>query len=185
LFIFTPCCGGRVRTARATFSITDSAEMTMAQITYYSAEGYEKLKNELHHLKTRERQSVAQAISEAREKGDLRENAEYDAAKEEQGKLEARIAMMEDQMANARILDGSNIDNSKVFILSTVTVRNAKLNKQMDYTLVSANEADIKLSKISVDSPIGSALLGRKVGDKVEVRAPAGLIELEVLHIRR
>jgi transcription elongation factor GreA len=157
----------------------------MAELSYYTREGFEKLKQELHDLKTRERAAVAAAIAEAREKGDLRENAEYDAAKEEQGKLEARIAQMEALMANARILDDTDVDTSKVFILSTVKVMNHKMKKEMTFTLVAAKEANIKEGKISVDSPIGSALLGHSVGDKVIATVPAGEMELEILEITR
>lgn len=157
----------------------------MADIQYYTPHGYEELKEELNRLKTEERANVAQAIAEAREKGDLRENAEYDAAKEEQGKLEARIAKMEDQLANARVLNEENMDASKAFILSTVKVYNEKMKREMQYTLVNANEANIKEGKISVDSPIGKALLGQEVGSKVTVDAPAGKIDLEIREITR
>lgn len=157
----------------------------MAQVAYYTPEGYEKIKNELHELKTKGRAEIAREISEAREKGDLRENAEYDAAKEAQGKLEARIANLENTLANARILDDDAIDTSKAFILSTVRVLNKKFKKEFNYTLVSPNEADIKAGKISVESPIGKALLGSAAGETVVVNAPAGKIELEVLEISR
>lgn len=157
----------------------------MADLSYYTPEGFEKLKQELHDLKTRERTAVAAAISEAREKGDLKENAEYDAAKEEQGKLEARISKMETLLANARVLDYSTVDNSKVFILSTVRVMNHKMKKEMSFTLVAGQEANVKEGKISVDSPIGTALLGHSVGDKVKAQVPAGEMELEILEITR
>jgi len=157
----------------------------MADVSYYTQEGYDKLKQELQELKTRGRSEVAEAISEAREKGDLKENAEYDAAKEAQGKLEARIAKLEQVMANARILDDSEMDMSKAFILSTVKVNNLKMKREMSFTLVSAQEANIKNGRISVESPIGKALLGRSVGEKVEVQAPAGAFQLEILDISR
>lgn len=155
------------------------------QIAYYTAEGLKKLKDELHHLKAVERPRISQQIAEARDKGDLSENAEYDAAKEAQGLLEARIAKMEDLVANARLVDESQLDNSKVFILSRVKIRNLNSNSEVEYTLVAENEANLAEKKISVDSPIGKGLLGKKVGDVAEVQVPAGRIRLEVLKISR
>ncbi len=157
----------------------------MADVSYYTQEGYDKMKAELHELKTKGRAEVAQDIAEAREKGDLKENAEYDAAKDAQGKLEARIAKLEQELGRARIVDESQIDDSKAFILSTVKVRNKKMKRDFSYTLVSAKEANIKEGKISVESPIGKALLGKEKGETVVAKVPAGDIELEILDISR
>jgi transcription elongation factor GreA len=156
-----------------------------SQVAYYTAEGLKKLKDDLHQLKTVERPKISQQIAEARDKGDLSENAEYDAAKEAQGLLEARIAKMEDLVANARLVDESQLDNSKVFILSKVKIKNANTNAIVEYTLVAENEANLADKKISVDSPIGKGLLGKKVGDVAEVKVPAGILKLEVLEISR
>jgi transcription elongation factor GreA len=155
----------------------------MSEIVYLTKEGLEKMKQELHHLITVERPKASQAIAEAREKGDLSENAEYDAAKEAQGLLEMKISKLQDAIANSRILDPSQLDTSKVSILSRVKVLNLKVNKEFTYNLVSEKEADLKLMKISVKSPIGSALLGKSVGDKVEVQTPGGVILMEILEI--
>jgi len=152
---------------------------------YLSKEGYEKLDKELRDLKTRGRKEIAEEISEARSKGDLSENAEYDAAKEAQGHLEKRIAELENTLATATIIDDREIDSSKAYVLSTVTILNKKANKEMKYTLVSKDEADFKKGKISVDSPIGKAILGKEVGDEVKVNVPAGTLELEILNIER
>ncbi|MEY3849891.1 MAG: transcription elongation factor GreA [Bacteroidota bacterium] len=157
----------------------------MSNIAYYTAEGLKKLKDELHHLKMVERPKISQQIAEARDKGDLSENAEYDAAKEAQGHLEARIAKMEDLAANARLIDDSHIDNSKVFILSRVKLKNMKTNTEVEYTIVAENEANLAEKKISIDSPIGKGLLGKKVGDIAEVQVPAGTLQLEILDINR
>ena len=157
----------------------------MSQINYYSAEGLQKLKDELHELTHVQRPSISNQIAEARDKGDLSENAEYDAAKEAQGLLEARIAKMEDLVANARLIDESQVDNSKVYILSRVKIKNLKNNAVVEYTLVAENEANLTEKKISVDSPIGKGLLGKKVGDVAKVQIPAGLIDFEVLEINR
>ncbi|MEN9334297.1 MAG: hypothetical protein RLY35_1477 [Bacteroidota bacterium] len=154
-------------------------------IAYYTAEGLKKLKDELHNLKTVERPKISQQIAEARDKGDLSENAEYDAAKEAQGLLEARIAKMEDLVANARLIDETQVDNSKVYILSRVKIKNLKTNTVVEYTLVAENEANLAEKKISVDSPIGKGLLGKKVGDVAKVQIPAGLIDFEILDINR
>lgn len=143
------------------------------------------MKDELHQLKTVERPRISQQIAEARDKGDLSENAEYDAAKEAQGLLEARIAKMEDLVANARLVDESQLDNSKVFILSRVKIRNLNTKAEVEYTLVAENEANLAEKKISVDSPIGKGLLGKKVGDVAEIQAPAGPVKLEILGISR
>lgn len=155
------------------------------RVNYLSKEGYEKLNNELHDLKTRGRKEIAKDIAEARAQGDLSENAEYDAAKEAQGHLEKRIAELENTLATSRIIDDKNIDNTKVYILSTVTIFNQNTNKEMMYTLVSPQEADFKLKKISVDSPIGKSLMGHEVGDVVEVNVPAGKLKLEIKNIER
>ncbi len=146
-------------------------------------EGYDKLKKELDELKSNGRAEAAKAIAEAREKGDLSENAEYDAAKDAQGMLEAKISEMDKIMANARILDESQLDISKVTILSSVKLLNKKVNKEITYTLVSKAEADLKTKKISVDSPIGQGLLGKKVGESVQISTPGGQIGFEVLEI--
>jgi len=150
------------------------------QIGYYTEEGLQKLKDELHHLRTVERKAATQAIAEARDKGDLSENAEYDAAREAQGLLEMKIAKLEEVIANARIVDNTKLDLSKVSILTTVSIKNLSNNSTMKYTLVAQNEADLKSGKISVDSPIGKALLGKKVGDKVDVQVPAGNVTFEI-----
>jgi transcription elongation factor GreA len=153
------------------------------QIGYYTEEGLQKLRDELHHLRTTERKAATQAIAEARDKGDLSENAEYDAAREAQSMLELRIAKLEDIIANARVVDGSKLDLSKASILTTVKIKNLNNGASMKYTLVAENEADLKAGKISVDSPIGRALLGKKVGEKVDVQAPAGKITFEISEI--
>lgn len=150
---------------------------------YMTKEGYDKLKKELDELKSNGRAEAAKAIAEAREKGDLSENAEYDAAKDAQGMLEAKISEMDKIMANARILDESQLDISKVTILSSVKLLNKKVNKEITYTLVSKAEADLKTKKISVDSPIGQGLLGKKVGESVQISTPGGQIGFEVLEI--
>lgn len=157
----------------------------MADTQYFTKEGLEKFKDELQQLKTVERKKISEQIGEARDKGDLSENAEYDAAKEAQGLLEAKIAQMEETLSNARLIDESKMDNSKALILSTVKVKNLNVNKEMAYTLVSEEEADLKKMKISVSSPIGKGLLGRKVGDVVEINVPAGVLKLEILEITR
>lgn len=155
----------------------------MSNIQYLSQEGYDKLDSELRDLKTRGRKEIANEIAEARAKGDLSENAEYDAAKEAQGHMETRITQLEDILANARIIDAKDLDLSKVRVLTTVTILNKKVNKEMKYTLVSPNEADFAKGKISVESPIGQALIGKEIGDTVEVKVPAGLLELEIKKI--
>ncbi len=152
----------------------------MNNTNYVTAETFERLKEELQHMKGVERPAASHAIGEAREKGDLKENAEYDAAKEAQGMLEAKIKQLEGVIANARILDESNIDTSKVSILTKVTLTNMKTNKQVTYKIVSENEADLKLGKISVTSPIGHSLLGKVIGDLVEVTVPAGILNFRV-----
>ena len=157
----------------------------MSQISYYTAEGLKKLKDELIDLKTVQRPAISEQIGEARDKGDLSENAEYDAAKEAQGILEMKISKMENIVANARLIDDTNIDNSKVFILSIVTIKNISNGIEMVYTLVAENEADIKARKISVDSPIGKGLLGKKVGQVAEIETPGGMLQFEIINISR
>ncbi|MDP4602329.1 MAG: transcription elongation factor GreA [Schleiferiaceae bacterium] len=157
----------------------------MSALSYYTPEGFKKLKEELDFLKTIERPRVSAQIAEARDKGDLSENAEYDAAKEAQGLLEMKISKMEDLMANARIMDASQMDTSKVFVLSTVRIRNQKNGQELKYTLVAEQEADLKLGKISVSSPIGKGLLGKTVGEVAEITIPNGTLALEVLEITR
>ena len=152
----------------------------MSDIIYVSKATLEQLKEELHRMRTVDRPAAARAIAEAREKGDLKENAEYDAAKESQGMLEAKIALLEGQIANARILDESTIDTSKVSILTKVKVINLNTKKEVTYQIVSETEADLKAGKISITSPIGKGLLGKKIGDTAEVQAPAGLIKFKV-----
>ena len=155
----------------------------MAGINYLTKEGFEKIKIELEELKTKGRSDVAKAIAEAREKGDLSENAEYDAAKDAQGMLELKINELEKVLSNARILDTSELDNSKVTVLSNVTIRNLKTKKELTYKLVSESEADLKAKKISVNSPMGAGLLGKKVGEIALVSTPAGSIEFEIVEI--
>ena len=155
----------------------------MAQLAYYTVEGLQKLKDELHQLRTVERPNVIKAISEAREKGDLSENAEYDAAREAQGLLELKITKLEDNIANAKIIDQSQLDLKKVSILTKVKIKNLKNNQMMEYMLVAENEANLKLGKISIDSPIGKGLMGKKIGDKVEINVPAGVIPFEIIEI--
>ena len=152
----------------------------MTQISYYTPEGLNKLKDELSFLKTKERASIARQIAEAREKGDLKENAEYDAAKEAQGHHEAKIAMLDQAIINSRIIDINSIDTSRVTILSKVKMTNMGNKKVIEYQIVSENEADLKLGKISVSSPIGKGLLGKKVGEVAEVQTPGGLLKLMV-----
>lgn len=157
----------------------------MSNITYLTEEGLKKLQDDLNHLKTIERPSISKQIAEARDKGDLSENAEYDAAKEAQGLLELKISKMEELLANARILDGSKIDTSKVSILSKVKIKNLGNKAEMEYMIVAENEADLKSGKISVTSPIGKGLLGKKIGEIAEVSVPSGMLKLEVLKISR
>ena len=157
----------------------------MSKIQYYTEEGYNKLKQELELLKTIERPKISQQIAEARDKGDLSENAEYDAAKEAQGMLEMRISKTEELMSNARIIDESQLDNSKVLVLSKVKIRNQTNNMEIIYTLVSEKEANLKNNKISVDSPIGKGLLGKIVGDIAEIKVPSGIMKFEIIEISR
>ena len=169
-----------VITSSYTTEITD-----IVKVNYLSKEGFDKLKEELRDLTTRGRSEIALQISEARAHGDLSENAEYDAAKEAQGKMESRIAELKQIMAHSRILDDKNIDHTKAYILSTVTILNSKTQKEMKYTLVSKDEADFSKGKISIDSPIGQGLMGRSEGESVTVKVPAGVLEFEILKIER
>jgi transcription elongation factor GreA len=155
----------------------------MSDVIYVTKETLEQLKAELQRMKTIDRPAASKAIAEAREKGDLKENAEYDAAKEAQGLLEARLKKMESDLANVRIVDTTTIDTSKVSILTKVSLTNLNTKKQVSYQIVSEKEADLKLSKISVTSPIGKSLLGKVVGDVVEVQVPAGTLKLKVENI--
>jgi transcription elongation factor GreA len=157
----------------------------MSQISYYSPEGLQRLKEELHDLIHVQRPAISNQIAEARDKGDLSENAEYDAAKEAQGILEMRISKLETTIANARLIDDSSIDKSRAFILSTVKIRNKTNQMETQYTLVAESEANLKEKKISVDSPIGKGLLGKKVGDVAEINTPGGLMLFEILEITR
>ena len=157
----------------------------MSEISYCTQEGLDNLKQEVKKLETIERPKISQQIGEARDKGDLSENAEYDAAKEAQGMLEARISKLKNTLANARLIDDSEIDDSKVFILSTVKIKNIKNSMEMNYTLVAENEADIRAGKISVDSPIGKGLLGKEVGEIADINTPAGVMKFEIISIKR
>ncbi len=157
----------------------------MAKVSYYTAEGLKKLKDELEYLKAVERPKASQAIAEARDKGDLSENAEYDAAKEAQGLLEMKISKMEELFANARIIDETQLDTSKVLVLSKVRIRNLANKMELSYTLVAESEADLKTGKISVTSPIGKGLLGKSVGEIAEITVPNGKLQFEILEISR
>jgi transcription elongation factor GreA len=155
----------------------------MSDVMYVSKEAFDRMKEEMHRLKTVERPAASRAIAEAREKGDLKENAEYDAAKEHQGILEAKMAQLEAQLAIARVVDASTIDTSKVSILTKVTITNIATKKTVTYQIVGETEADLKAGKISVGSPIGKGLLGKLVGDVAEVKAPTGLIKFKIENI--
>jgi transcription elongation factor GreA len=157
----------------------------MAKISYYTEEGLQRLKEELNELRVRGRHDIARQIAEARDKGDLSENAEYDAAKDAQGLLELKISKLEEVVSNARVVDESTIDTSQVSILSKVKIKNKKNGSTVCYTLVSEEEADLKAGKISVQSPIGKGLLGKKIGEVAAIKVPAGLMEFEVVDIDR
>ena len=157
----------------------------MSAPRYFTEEGLQKLKDELNQLISVERPSISQQIAEARDKGDLSENAEYDAAKEAQGMLELKISKLQELLRNSRIIDESKMDKSKVLILSKVRIKNLKNGALMNYTLVPEKEADLKNGKISVDSPIAKGLLGKQVGDKADIRVPAGTITFEVIEVSR
>lgn len=156
----------------------------MAEITYLSKEGLENLKAEIQYLKTKGRSEMAKQIKEAREKGDLSENAEYDAAKDAQGMMEMKIAKLEELLSQARLLDESKIDTSKVSVFTTVRLQDIKIKKEITYTLVSEKEADFKNGKISVTSPIGKGLLGKTAGETVKITVPAGVLEFKILEIK-
>ena len=155
----------------------------MSQVKFVTVGGLKKLKEELQQLESVERPSISRQIAEARDKGDLSENAEYDAAKEAQGLLEMRIAKLKDTIANSRIIDESKIDTSKVQVLNKVTIKNLKNNAQMVYTLVPETEADLKAGKLSVSTPIAQGLIGKKVGDQVDIQVPSGLMKFEIIDI--
>lgn len=154
-------------------------------VSYFTEEGLKRLRDELHQLKTHERSYISKQIAEARDKGDLSENAEYDAAKEAQGLLELKISKLEEIVSNARLIDESTLDITKALILSKVKIKNIANGAIMTYTLVAENEADLKLSKISVDSPIGKGLLGKKAGEIADIKVPNGTIKFEVVEISR
>lgn len=155
----------------------------MAKVTYVSAEGFKKLKADLEHLVNIERPAISKLIGEAIEKGDISENAEYDAAKDAQGMLEAKIALLQEQLASARIIDQSKIDTDVVQIMNRVTIKNVKNNATMAYTIVSEHESDLKSGKISVNTPIAKGLLGKKIGDVVDIKVPSGVIPFEIINI--
>ena len=157
----------------------------MSDSKYFTEEGLQNLREELEQLITIERPNISQQIAEARDKGDLSENAEYDAAKNAQGMLELKISKIQKKLANARIIDESKMDSSKIFILSTVTIKNLKNGKTMKYTLVPEEESDVRQFKISVESPIAKGLLGKSVGEQVDIKVPAGVIPFEVVEISR
>ena len=157
----------------------------MSNISYYTQEGLKKLQDDLHEMKVSERARIATQIAEARDKGDLTENAEYDAAKDAQGMLERRISKMEELLANARVIDNSRMDPSRALVLSTVKIQNLQNKQQMSYTLVAETEADMKKGKLSVTSPIGKALLGKPAGATVEIAVPSGTVKFKILEISR
>ncbi len=157
----------------------------MSQISYYTEEGLKKLKDELHDMKFVQRPVISAQIGEAIDKGDLSENAEYDAAKEAQGILEMKIAKLGEIVSNARLVDDSEIDHSKVFILSTAKIKNVANGMEMTYTIVAENEADLKAGKISIESPFGKGLLGKSVGEIADIHTPNGSIQFEIMEITR
>jgi transcription elongation factor GreA len=157
----------------------------MNEVKYFTKDGLDRLKEELEHLKSVERPAISQQIAEAREKGDLSENAEYDAAKNAQGMLELKISKLEDTLSSARVIDESQLNESRISILSRVKLKNLRSNSAMTYTLVPENEADIKAGKISVNSPIAKGLLGKEAGEKVDIQVPAGLMNFEIMEVSR
>jgi transcription elongation factor GreA len=157
----------------------------MTKVSYITEEGLQKLKDELDHLMRNERPSISRQIAEARDKGDLSENAEYEAAKEAQGMLELRINKLKDAIGNSRVIDGSKLDTERIQILNKVKIRNTKNNSTMEYTIVSDSEADLKAGKLAVSTPIARGLIGKKVGDKVEIRVPSGVLPFEIIEISR
>jgi transcription elongation factor GreA len=167
------------------YFISQLKKLTIMAVSYFTVEGLNKLKDELHDLRTKGRADIARQIAEARDKGDLSENAEYDAAKDAQGHLELKISKLEELLSNARIIDENTIDASKVAILSKVKIKNLNNNATVSYMLVSEEEADLKTGKISIKSPIGQGLLGKKQGDFAEIIVPAGKIKFEILEITR
>lgn len=165
------------------FLVPSENYLAMSKVQYYTEEGLKRLKDELQELKTKGRADIARQIAEARDKGDLSENAEYDAAKDAQGLLELKIAKLEAVVGNARVLDNSQMDSSKVGILSTVKIKNVKNGMTVSYKLVSEEEADLKAGKISLASPFGKGLVGKTVGEIAEINAPAGTLQFEILEI--
>ncbi|GAA3570593.1 transcription elongation factor GreA [Snuella lapsa] len=157
----------------------------MSKVSYYTPEGLKKLRDELNHLKDIERPKASQAIAEARDKGDLSENAEYDAAKEAQGLLEMKISKLEETLSNARVIDESQLDTSKVLVLSKVKIKNQTNGMEVTYTLVAESEANLASGKISVNSPIGKGLLGKSVGDVAEIKVPNGIVKFDIIEISR
>ncbi|MEE4176849.1 MAG: transcription elongation factor GreA [Bacteroides sp.] len=157
----------------------------MNEVKYFTKEGLQKLRDELEKLKSVERPAISQQIAEAREKGDLSENAEYDAAKNAQGMLELRISKLEETLSNARVIDESQLDDNKISILTKVKLRNLKNKSETSYTLVPENEADLKSGKISVNSPVAKGLLGKSVGELVDIQVPAGVLSFEIMEISR
>jgi len=155
----------------------------MIKVSYITEEGFQKLKHELDHLVSVERPSISKQIAEARDKGDLSENAEYEAAKEAQGMLEMKISKLQDLIASSRIMDGSKIDTEHIQIMNRIKIRNTKNNATMEYTIVSDNEADLKKGKIAVSTPIAKGLMGKRVGDLVEIKVPSGVIPFEIIEI--
>ena len=166
-------------------SLYDTNDLIMSKVSYYTAEGLKKLRSELNQLKDVERPNASKAIGEARDKGDLSENAEYDAAKEAQGMLEMRISKIEEIYANARLIDDSVLDTSKILVHSKVKIKNQNNGMEMEYKLVAQSEADLATGKISVDSPIGRGLLGKKVGEMAEIQVPNGVVKFEIIEISR
>ena len=157
----------------------------MTKVSYITEEGLQKLKDELEQLVNVERPAISKQIAEARDKGDLSENAEYEAAKEAQGMLEMKISKLKDAIASSRVIDSSKLDNERIQILNRIKIKNTKNNSTMEYTIVSDNEADLKQGKIAVSTPIARGLIGKKVGDKVEIRVPSGVIPFEIIEISR
>ena len=166
-------------------SLYDTNDLIMSKVSYYTAEGLKKLRSELNQLKDVERPNASKAIGEARDKGDLSENAEYDAAKEAQGMLEMRISKIDEIYANARLIDESVLDTSKILVHSKVKIKNQNNGMEMEYKLVAQSEADLATGKISVDSPIGRGLLGKKVGEMAEIQVPNGVVKFEIIEISR
>jgi transcription elongation factor GreA len=178
--IFEVICNAAHQVWRCIFFICNKSIRFMSDVMYVSKESFERMREELHHMKTVQRPAASRAIAEAREKGDLKENAEYDAAKEAQGILEAKIAQLEGQIASARIVDASEIDTNKVSILTKVTITNMATKKTVTYQIVGEKEADLKQGKISSSSPIGKGLLGKQKGEVAEVQAPTGILKFRV-----